>query len=65
MMKKKIEEVINRVQKSDKIAEEDKPLIIKKIEEWRKEESAINEIATKLENWWIEVEPIFSELGLI
>jgi predicted nucleic-acid-binding protein len=64
-MKKKIEEVINRIQKSDKIAEENKPLIIEKIEEWRKEKSAVNDIAVKLENWWIEVEPIFAELGLI
>jgi len=64
-MKKKIEEVIEHIQKSDKIAEENKPLIVEKIEEWRKEESAVNDIAIKLENWWIEVEPIFAELGLI
>ncbi len=64
-MKKRIEEVINHVHKSDKISEENKPLIIEKIEEWRKEEGAINDIAVRLENWWMEVEPIFAELGLI
>ncbi len=64
-MQKKIEEVINHVQKSDKINEENKPLIIEKIEEWRNEEGAINDIALKLENWWMEVEPIFAELGLV
>jgi len=64
-MKKKIEKAIEQVQKSDKIAEEKKPLIIEKIKEWREEENAINDIAVRLENWWIEVEPIFAELGLV
>ena len=32
-MKKKIEEVINHVQKSDKVSEENKPLILEKLEE--------------------------------
>jgi len=64
-MQKKIEEVINSVQNSDKINEESKPLIIEKIEEWRQEEGAISEISLKLENWWLEVEPIFAELGLV
>ncbi|WP_295419895.1 hypothetical protein [Sulfurovum sp.] len=64
-MKKKIDEAIEHIKKSDKIAEEQKPLIIEKIEEWRKEKTAVNDIAVKLENWWMEVEPIFAELGLI
>jgi len=64
-MQKKIEEVINSVQNSDKINEESKLLIIEKIEEWRQEEGAISEISLKLENWWLEVEPIFAELGLV
>jgi len=64
-MKQKINEVIDSVQKSDKISDESKPLIIEKIEEWQREEGAINDIALKLENWWMEVEPIFAELGLV
>jgi predicted nucleic-acid-binding protein len=64
-MKKKLEEVINHVQKSEKIAKEDKPLIIEKIEEWKKEDAAVGDLMTYLRQWWIEVEPIFAELGLI
>ncbi|RRS31701.1 MAG: hypothetical protein P794_03300 [Epsilonproteobacteria bacterium (ex Lamellibrachia satsuma)] len=64
-MKKKIEKAIEKVQKSENIPEEKKPFIIEKIKEWREEENAVNDIAVKLENWWMEVEPIFAELGLI
>jgi len=64
-MKKKLEEVINHVQKSEKIAEENKPLIIEKIEEWKKEDAAVGDLMTHFRQWWIEVEPIFAELGLI
>jgi len=64
-MQQKIDNVIEEVKASPKIAEEQKPLIIEKIEEWRNEESAVNDVAVKLENWWMEVEPIFAEMGLI
>jgi len=64
-MKKKLEEVISHVKKSKKIAEENKPLIIEKIEEWKKEDAAISDLMTHLRQWWMEVEPIFAELGLI
>jgi hypothetical protein len=64
-MQKKIENVIGKIKESNTISEENKPLILEKIEEWKKEESAINEIAVKLENFWLEVEPIFAELGLM
>jgi len=64
-MKTKIEEVINRVEKSDTISEENKPLIIEKLREWRNEDNAINDIALKFENWWMEMEPIFAELGWV
>ncbi len=64
-MKEKIEKVINKIESSDQIASENKPLIIQKIREWREEENAVNDIAVRLENWWMEVEPIFAEMGLV
>jgi len=64
-MKEKIEEVISHVEKSDKISTEAKPLIIEKLHEWREEEGAISEIAVRFETWWLEMEPIFAELGWV
>lgn len=64
-MKQKIEEVIQHVQKSEKVSEESKPLILEKLKEWREEDEAINDIAVRFENWWLEMEPIFAELGWI
>ncbi len=64
-MKNKLEEIINHVQKSNKLKEEDKPLILEKLEEWREEEDAINDVAGTFQRWWIELEPIFAELGLV
>ena len=64
-MKEKIEKVIDKIESSEHIASENKPLIIQKIKEWREEENAVNDIAVRLENWWMEVEPIFAEMGLV
>ena len=64
-MKEKIEKVIDKIESSEEIASENKPLIIQKIKEWREEENAVNDIAVRLENWWMEVEPIFAEMGLV
>ena len=64
-MKEKIEKVIKKVEESDNIEPEQKPLIIEKIKEWKEEDEAISEIALKLENWWLEIEPIFAEMGLV
>ena len=64
-MKEKIEKVIDKIESSEHIASENKPLIIQKIREWREEENAVNDIAVRLENWWMEVEPIFAEMGLV
>ena len=64
-MKEKIEKVINKIESSEQIPSENKPLIIQKIKEWREEENAVNDIAIRLENWWMEVEPIFAEMGLV
>ncbi|HHH37501.1 MAG TPA: hypothetical protein ENK77_02670 [Epsilonproteobacteria bacterium] len=64
-MKEKIAETINYVEKTDKISEENKPLILEELKEWREEEGAINDVAVRFENWWMEMEPIFAELGWI
>jgi len=65
MIKEKIEEVIEYVQTSEKVSEENKPLILEKLEEWREEDEAINDISVRFQNWWMEMEPIFAELGWI
>ena len=64
-MEEKINKIIEKVEASKTITQESKPLIIEKIQEWREEENAVNDIALRLENWWMEVEPIFAEMGLV
>lgn len=65
MMKEKIEELIQKVETSEKISGENKPLILEKIKEWKNEDNAIADITVRFENWWIEMEPIFAELGWV
>lgn len=64
-MKNKIEEVIRHVERSEKVSAENKPLILEKLKEWREEDAAISDVALRFENWWMEMEPIFAELGWI
>jgi len=64
-MKEKIEKVITHVEKSDKISTENKPLILEKLKEWKEEDNAIADVAIRFENWWMEMEPIFAELGWV
>lgn len=64
-MKKKIEEVIEHVERSTKVSDENKPLILEKLKEWKEEDDAIAEVSTRFEQWWMEMEPIFAELGWI
>lgn len=64
-MKNKIEEVISQVEGSEKISVESKPLILEKLQEWKSEEKVLNDVAVRFENWWMEMEPIFAELGWI
>ncbi|MCO4846036.1 MAG: hypothetical protein KC427_08475 [Sulfurovum sp.] len=64
-MKNKIEEVINHVQKSSNVSEENKSLILEKLKEWKEEDNAISELNVRFKNWWMEMEPIFAELGWI
>jgi len=65
VIKEKIEEVMKKIEASEHIEAEKKPLILEKIREWKEEDEAISEIMLKLENWWMEVEPIFAEMGLV
>ena len=65
MIKEKIEEVMKKIEAAEHIEVEKKPLILEKIREWKEEDEAISEIVLKLENWWMEVEPIFAEMGLV
>jgi len=64
-MFEKLEKVIQKVNEADHIDEVQKPAIIEKIKEWQKENEAINDIAVRFENWWMELEPIFAEMGLV
>ncbi len=64
-MEHKIAKAVEEIQKSKHIAEEDKSLIIEKIQEWKKEKTAISELNNKLQEWWLSVEPIFAEIGLV
>lgn len=64
-MKNKIEEVITQVEGSERISVESKPLILEKLQEWKGEEKVVNDVAVRFENWWMEMEPIFAELGWI
>jgi len=64
-MEQKIEQAVDKIQNSTDIREEDKPMIIEKIEEWNKEKAAISDLTNTLEAWWLKVEPIFAEIGLV
>ncbi len=64
-MQEKIEKTIRYIENSDRISEETRPLILEKLREWREEQNAINDVAVRFENWWIEIEPIFAELGWV
>lgn len=64
-MEQKIAKAVEEIKKSKHIAEEEKPLILDKIEEWKEEKTAISELNQKLQEWWLKVEPIFAEIGLV
>ncbi len=64
-MKQKIDAVIEKVKASDKIDEEKKSAIMEKLKEWREEDDAINDIAVRFEKFWMELEPIFAEMGWV
>ncbi len=64
-MKQKIDTVIEKVEASDTIDIDSKLAIMLKLKEWREEEDAINDVAVRFENFWMEMEPIFAEMGWV
>jgi hypothetical protein len=64
-MKHKIDTVIEKVKASKTIDEEKKSAIMQKLKEWREEDDAINDVAVRFEKWWMELEPIFAEMGWV
>jgi hypothetical protein len=64
-MEQKIEQAIEEIKNATHINETDKPLILEKIEEWKEEKRAISDLTNTLEAWWLKVEPIFAEIGLV
>jgi len=64
-MEQKIEKIVEEIKNATNIDEADKPLILEKIEEWKEEKAAISDLTNTLEAWWLKVEPIFAEMGLV
>ena len=65
-MKNKANEVIDQVNNLENIDEQRKEAMIEKINEWKSDSNAeSNTLAMTFEKFWIELEPIFSELGLV
>jgi hypothetical protein len=64
-MKEKIDKVIEKVEATSSIDDEKKSAIMLKLKEWREEDEAINDIAVRFEKFWIELEPIFAEMGWV
>ncbi len=64
-MEQKIEQAVKVIREASDIEDVDKSAIITKIEEWKEEKAAISDLNNALEAWWLKVEPIFAELGLV
>ncbi len=64
-MEERINNVIEKVQESNTIVQENKDAIMLKLEEWRDEEEAISDINNHFKQFWMDLEPIFAELGWI
>ena len=64
-MEHKIAKAVEEIKNATHIDAAEKTEIIRKIDEWKKEKRAISELNTKLQEWWLKVEPIFAEIGLV
>ena len=65
-MKHQADKIIQEVKSLDNIDETKKEAMIEKINEWKSDKSAeSNTLAMTFEKFWIELEPIFAELGLV
>lgn len=65
-MKSRTNEVIEKVQSLENIDSQEKNAMVEKLNEWQTDSSAeSNSLAMFFEKFWIELEPIFAELGLV
>lgn len=64
-MQQKIEKIKEAVEKSPKIAEEEKNLMYQRLEEWRHEDEAMRLIPDILTEISVEIRPILKEIGLL
>lgn len=65
-MKDQADKIIEEVSNLDDIDASHKEAMIEKINEWRSDSSAeSNTLAMTFEKFWVELEPIFAELGLV
>jgi len=64
-MEEKINSVIEKVKESSTINDVNKEAIMLKLEEWREEGEAISDVTNHFEQFWLDMEPIFAELGWI
>lgn len=63
--KKHLEDIKNAVDKSQKITENEKNLMHKRLEEWYLEDEAMSIIPDLLAEISIEIRPILKEIGLL
>ena len=64
-MEKK-QELLDLVEKLDDIDDQRKQDIVDKINEWQSDAHAeSNSLAVTFEKFWLELEPIFAEIGLV
>ena len=65
-MQEQADKIIEHVNNLEDLDENKKEAMIEKINEWKSDSSAeSNTLAMTFEKFWIELEPIFSELGLV
>ena len=65
-MKSRTHEVIEKVQALNSVEAVQKDAMVEKLKEWQSDSNAeSNSLAMFFEKFWIELEPIFAELGLV
>lgn len=64
-MKAKVEALKKRLEKEENLSEEERSAILQKIKEWEAEDAAIGDLMNHLREYWIKIEPIFAEMGLV
>jgi len=65
-MKDNAAKIIEEVSNLEDIDDSRKDAMIEKINEWKSDSSSeSNTLAMTFEKFWIELEPIFAELGLV